>query len=227
MKVSELHRFLKQWRDLKKFPSSYGWAESLTLSSHVWSKLKDIQGYTKKDGHEYAVSLYYVDGEVIVTPYTRGTPEKVTTSHKVEVKYSPKDKNYYEKKVLVNSKVLHKNSIPSSKVPKKIELVYLFNVHTHPIQGEEYSFFSGTDIRSFLSSNALVMGLLTDQLWLVGKTEKALKTLGENGESMLTKISHMIFRGEKDINKLISENLKSWGLIFYRAPLSGTLKRTY
>lgn len=225
MAATELHNFLEKWRKLNSLPSTGGWPVSFYLPSNVWTKFKDLMKYTKGDGHEYAVNLFHVDGEIIVTPQTRGDYHTVTTRDSVSVQYKPKDKYYYEKHILVNAKLVQKSAVEIKKVPKQISIIYLFNVHTHPIQKESYSFFSDTDMRSFLSSSAMVMGLLTDQLWVVAKTSSSLKTLGENGVEVLNEISQKIFNGERDVDKLIRENMKSWGLIFYQATPGNSLKK--
>ncbi len=225
MNSIELHKFLEQWRKLGSLPSASGWPDKVMLSTGSWKKLSDIMGYTRGDGYEYAVNLFHVDNEILVTPYTRGTRENVTTHDSIQIRYEPRDKNYFEKKVFVNSKQVQSETIPAQKVPKKIEITYLFNVHTHPIQEDSYSFFSGTDIRSFLASDTLAMGLLTDRLWLVGKTNSSLKVLGENGDATLFDVSQKIFRGEKDIDKLIRENFKEWGIVFYKGELNQSLNK--
>ncbi|MBN1915818.1 hypothetical protein JW796_02365 [Candidatus Dojkabacteria bacterium] len=228
MNISELHKFIDQWRKLKSYPSAGGWPDKLLLTPGIWKKLSEIMNYTKGDGHEYAVNLFYVDGEIVVTPSTRGTRESVTARNKIEVKYEPDRKGYYSKKIFIDSKLVGKSVLTQSKVPKKIEISYLFNVHTHPVWknlgqkgvsvgSESYSFFSDTDIRSFLLSPALVMGLLTDRLWLVCKTSGSIKILGENGIERLYDISKDIFEGKGNAESLIKDKLANWGLVFYRA----------
>ena len=225
MNISELHKFLEHWRTLGFFPSSDGWPDAVTIPTPVWEKFKDIMKYTSGDGYEYAVSLFMIDGETVVTPYTRGTRENVVTREGLQVKYVPKDKNYYEKQIISKGKIIRKETVKASKVPKQVKINYLFNVHTHPIQKDSYSFFSGTDIRSFLGSNVLAMGVLTDRLWLACKTDKSLKTLGENGEEILQEISQRIFDGTGNVEEMIVTLLANWGIVFYRGGINETLKK--
>jgi hypothetical protein len=225
MNITELHTFLEKWRSLGALPTASGWPSSLYLSPDVWQKFKELMSHTRGDGHEYAVNLFYVDGEIIVTPYTKGDRESVNTRDSIEVKFDPKNNKYYEKQIYINSKLLKRNTVEASKVPKKLEISYLFNVHTHPIQKDNYSFFSDTDMRTFLASSAMSMGLLTDQLWLIGKTNSSLKLVGGNGVEMLYNVSNKIFAGENNIDSLVRESFKDWGLVFYRATAGNNLHK--
>jgi hypothetical protein len=67
-------------------------------------------------------------------------------------------------------------------VPKEIEIEYLFNMHTHPQHKNSsgvgyYNFFSAQDIKSFINSNTVITGLVTDKLWLLFRTNKTASNL--------------------------------------------------
>ncbi len=223
MRAEELHKFIEEWKKLGKYPPSSAWPDRLQLSTDVWKKFSEIQRYTAKDNHEYGVNLFNVDGEILVTPFTRGNESNVNLNDSVNVKMESKDGINIEKKIFVNSKLIKSSWVKRSQIKDKLVLSHLFNVHTHPVHSESYSFFSGIDIRSFLSLNSMVMGLLTDRLWLVCKTDRSLRTLGENGESQIHYISHQIFSGRSDIDKLIQENLSNWGVVFYEGKMNQSL----
>ena len=58
-----------------------------------------------------------------------------------------------------------------------MEVQYLFNIHTHPKHTQEngklhYNFFSAQDIKSLISSNAIMTGLVTDKLLLLVRSNK-------------------------------------------------------
>ncbi|MFA7683018.1 MAG: hypothetical protein WCX94_02625, partial [Candidatus Dojkabacteria bacterium] len=57
-----------------------------------------------------------------------------------------------------------------------------FNMHTHPQHRDDrgveyYNFFSAQDIRSLLSSNVAITGLITDKLWILIRTNKTPKNI--------------------------------------------------
>jgi hypothetical protein len=168
------------WNENQIYPADYELPYAIRFSSHFWQRIKEIYRYTKGDEHERAINIWWGDGDVVVTDSLRGERSRVNIpKQKVRVSYKPisNSSSYARKIIEVNGKVYLKKSVPLStlKNKKKIEVQFLFNMHTHPPhkkpEGEVfYSFFSDTDIKSFVTSSAAVTGLVTDELWILAKT---------------------------------------------------------
>jgi len=188
-----LYQNLIRWRNGKVYPYSYNLPEAISMPDSFWKDVINIYRMTDSDGKERAISIWYADGELIVTSVTKGDETSVTTKDSISIKYLPHStrKGYYRKEVFVNKKLLKQVDIFYERVPKKLEINYLFNMHTHPkhIDGEglpQYSFFSVQDIRSLLSSQAIMVGLVTDKLWFLMRTSETPRTISLNDTEILT-----------------------------------------
>ncbi len=88
-----------------------------------------------------------------------------------------------------------------------------------------YGFFSDTDIRSLISSNAIVSGLVTEEFWLACKTDKTISQIETNGEEMLQRISNSAYSGDKYLEDLILKEMQNWGIVFYRGRFGSSIRR--
>jgi hypothetical protein len=138
-----------------------------------------IEKNTLKDGNERALSIYWVDGELVVSPINKGDSKSVNNRGNISVKYEkhPTRKGYLRKEIILNSSIYKRTDVYHKRVPQKIEIEHLFNMHTHPQHRqssgvEYYSFFSAQDIKSFIKSNVVVTGLITNKFWLLFRTNK-------------------------------------------------------
>ncbi len=197
--ITDFHYLKKKliyWNENRSYPESYELPQAIRFSSHFWKRIKEIHRHTSGDEHERAISLWWGDGDIVVTDSLRGGRSRVNIpKQSVIVKYKPvsQTSSYAQKIIEVNGKVYLKKSVPVSilKSKKKIEVQYLFNMHTHPPHRTDsgnttYSFFSDTDIRSFLASNACFTGLVTDKLWLLAKTKSTPASLTESDNFRIT-----------------------------------------
>lgn len=274
MTSGEFFEFLKRYRESKTYPNSASWPASITLNSDAWNGISKLYKYTTKHDREYETSFFFADGDVVNTPPFKGEKSSVVSSHSMDVKFVPKDKDgkYYEKQILLDGSISKRISVKREKLPKKIQAGFLFNVHSHPIHyldsrtgmpynpaldpesssfrkpglanflkvltgrykdprkenpnlTRTYGFFSDTDIRSLLASTGIVSGLVTDEFWLVGKTDKVVSQIGENGIQMLQNISNKAYAGDKYLEDVLKSEMAGWGLVFYRARFNQTLRR--
>ena len=229
----QFFEFLQKWRKFNKKPPASGWPSKIELGRDFWEGAIRLYKYTGSNNHEYETSFFFVDGEIISTPPFKGEESRVTASHSINVKFIPKDKYYYEKQIIADGKILKRKSVRVNKIPKKIELGFLFNMHSHPVHYLEqngqrlktYSFFSDVDINSLLRSNYLITALVTDELWLACKTDKVISSVGEVGSSMLQRISNRAYNGDKYLEDVITKEMKDWGLVFYRAKFNYPFRR--
>ncbi len=229
----QFFEFLQKWKKFNKVPPASGWPSEISLGKDFWDGVIRLYKYTASNNHEYETSFFFVDGKTISTPPLKGEKSSVTSKHQLNVKYVPKDKYYYEKQIIIDGKILQKESVRINRLPKKIDLGFLFNVHSHPAhyldQGGQriktYSFFSATDINSLIHSSSILSGLVTDEFWLVCKTDKTISRIGEVGMEMLQRISNKAYSGDKYLEDIISKEMKDWGLIFYKARFNSILKR--
>jgi hypothetical protein len=169
-----------KWRESSVYPFLHNLPKQISFPYDFWSDVKKIHELTKKDGLERAISLFWADGELIVTSVVTGDEGSVKSNHSVNVKYihHPTRKDYLRKEVWVDGKVLKRKDVYYKKAPKKVSVEYLFNMHTHPPHvgddgNSRYSFFSAQDIRSLLSSNAVVTGLVSDKVWLLVRSSES------------------------------------------------------
>lgn len=210
-----LYTNLKKWGINKTLPYSYDLPDIITFDEDFWKKIVQIHNETKNDDHERAFSVFWADGELILTGITKGTTSSVTTNSTVTVRYvQSKHKGYLTKQILVDSDLYSSKDIYYKNVPKKIEVQYLFNIHTHPVhragEREYYGFFSLTDINTFINSNAIITGMISDKLWLLFKINKSPKVLNNytqeeiSVQSLNEKIQLGVYSGEfgKKIVKL-------------------------
>lgn len=103
--------------------------------------------------------------------------------------------------------------------------LYKVTADNNPDLLKTYGFFSDTDLNTFLNSKVLITGLVTDQFWLACKTDKIISQIGPNGINMLNGISKLTYSGEQYIEGLIREQMRDWGMVFYRAKIGSSLKR--
>lgn len=231
MYYGEFFHFLRKWREAKRFPPLTAWPKKIDLDKAGWEGVEKLNYLTGIDDHEYETSFFFMEGKTFLTTPLRGERHSVSANHSLEVKYSilPKSKKY-ERRVYLDGKIISKGQIDSRSVRKQTEIGFLFNVHSHPkhinFEGKPtYSFFSDTDIRTLLGSQAMVSGLVTDEFWLVGKTDQVISQIGEIGENLLREISERAFAGEEYLDEIINENMARWGLVFYRAEFGKMLER--
>jgi hypothetical protein len=231
MIYTEFFRFLRKWRDAKRYPPSTAWPREISLDTKAWEGIQKLYNHTRMDGHEYETSFFFVEGETFLTTPMRGTTDQVTASHSLQVKYEiDQHRRVYYRNIIIDGKPMSKSAVKPSQLTKDTQIGFLFNIHSHPehinaLGQVTYSFFSDTDIRTLLGSDVIVAGLITDSFWLVAKTDKTIGTVGEVGEELLYQISEQAFAGESYLDDIIRQNMSRWGLVFYRADFRKPLIR--
>jgi hypothetical protein len=195
----DLYRFktvILQARQHKIFPYLATLPEVIYLNNEFWKQVRSMYQLTLKDKHEREIAIYYLDQELIFTKEIRGEKSRVLAQHRVTVRYVPqKGSEYLTKEVRVDGEVYSANSVYYQNVPKKIDLAYLFNIHTHPphyynqseqLEDRYYGFFSLTDIRSLLKSNVAVTGMISDKCWLLIRTKESPASIHETFKERIT-----------------------------------------
>jgi hypothetical protein len=202
------------------------WPSCINLSNQVWDKIKTIYKYTKSTKNEYATSVFFVNNELYVSPFTKGTKENVLTGHKIAVSYKRRGGDYYDQIILVDNKEEYRKPVKVTKIPQKSELGFLFNMHSHPpVQREKggyyYSFYSQADISNLLASNNLISGLITNQLLLACKSRES-KVKHQNLAQIFAKYKYI----EADsINNEVLDVFRGAGIVFYKAEFGKKLTR--
>jgi hypothetical protein len=179
-----LYNKLKDWKKAKVYPYTYNLPKTISFPKEFWNRIVEIQKNTLRDGNERAISIYWVDGELVVSPISKGDSKSVNNRGNISVKYEkhPTKKEYLRKEIILNSSIYKRTDVYYKKVPKEIEIEYLFNIHTHPLHRnsngvEYYNFFSAQDIKSFITSNVAITGLVTDKLWILIRTNRTPNNL--------------------------------------------------
>ena len=179
-----LYNKLQEWKSAGVFPYTYNLPAAISFPPDFWDRIIKVQKETLKDGNERAISIYWADGELVVAPISVGSNKSVTTNGNISVKYSPHPtrKGYYRKEIILNSSLYKRADVYYKNIPKKVEVSYLFNMHTHPQHMDDkgveyYNFFSAQDVKSLLSSNVAITGLITNKLWILIRTNKTPKSI--------------------------------------------------
>lgn len=167
------------WRESGVYPFPYNLPSSISFPSDFWKDIIKIYKETESDGRERAISVFWADGELVLTSVVKGDERSVKSSHRINVNYivHPTKKAYLRRELIIDGKVTKKTDIYYKKAPKKVIVEYLFNIHTHPAyelssssNEKTYGFFSVQDINSLIHSGAVITGLITDRLWLLVRT---------------------------------------------------------
>jgi hypothetical protein len=180
------------WRESNIYPFSYNLPSSIFFPSDFWKDVIGIYKQTSTDGLERAISVFWADGELTLTSVVKGDERSVKSSHGVRVNYTPHPtkKEYFRRELMIDGKITKRTDVYYKKAPKKVSVEYLFNLYTHPsqeIQGKNfYGFFSLQDINSFISSKAVITGLVTDKLFLLVRTSDTPSVLSNITQEDIT-----------------------------------------
>lgn len=187
------------WRESGVYPFPYNLPSSISFPPDFWKDVTRIYNDTKKDGLERAISVFWADGELVLTSVVKGDEGSVRSNHKISVNYivHPTRKAYLRRELMIDGKVTKKTDVYYKKAPKKVRVEYLFNIHTHPAHvvngnNQYYGFFSVQDINSLIVSDAVITGLITDRLWLLVRTSETPSKVNfkdiEQGDITLEKL---------------------------------------
>lgn len=174
-----LYTNLSKWQTNGTLPSASSFPQKIYMPSDFWTQIKDLHTLTLQDEHERAVSVWWVDGDICVTPTDRGERGSVTTSYNMQIKYTPREDlpQYIKKEFIVNGTTVFSKDLEYHQLPTKSEIFMLMHLHTHPPHYNEttneryYNFFSATDIRSQFSGDGLLSGVIRDDIYLLCKTD--------------------------------------------------------
>lgn len=188
-----LRKKLVELRESNIYPYTYNLPQAISLPNDFWENVIPIYRKTYKDDLERAFSIFWADGETIFTEVATGSNTNVKSGGTIQVKYSnhPTQSNYARKEVFLDGKVIKNRDVYIKNVPKTLEVQYLFNIHTHPKHLNEsgntyYNFFSAQDIKSMISSKAIMTGLVTDTLWLLIRTNQTTENVDTLTDSEVT-----------------------------------------
>lgn len=172
----QLYSKMRKWGKTEGYPYEYQLPEHISFPSEFWAQVIKLFKATRSDGYERAISVFWADGELILSSAIKGTTSSVTPSANIRVSYVPtKKREYWSREVHLDGKLYSKKDVYYKKAPKKIEVVYLFNMHTHPPHKREdgtsyYAFFSVQDLKSLTKSTAAITGMIGDKLWILIRT---------------------------------------------------------
>ncbi|MBD3329368.1 hypothetical protein GF357_02640 [Candidatus Dojkabacteria bacterium] len=211
----QLYGKVREWKKSGVYPYPMNLPEAISLPGDFWTKIIKLYKQTRNDGYERSISVFWVDGEIILAAVVLGDKSKVKPRGSVKIAYEPilKDNkyDYYWKKIWVDDKVYSRKKVYHKKVPKKLEKpYYLFNMHTHPphaksvsayrgfertetqIAGDyrgqaAYSYWSAQDIRSFLGSGAVVTGMISDRMHLLIRSSESPSDASDLADNGVTR----------------------------------------
>lgn len=173
--TTDLVYFLAENTGKYAYPLASKYPKCIMLNAQFWDYVKTTRKFTDNDSREYAYIIFDVDGELVFSPLTRGEAESVNIHSSIKLEYVPVDNKYAHKNVTIDGKVVLSHSINYENIVKNPKITMLFIVHTHPLlqeqSGKDNNFFSTTDLNSFINSNALVTGLVAENIYLLAKTQ--------------------------------------------------------
>lgn len=189
----ELYKYIVKLRSSNVYPFVFNIPQAIEFPRDFWKDLIGIYEKTFTDGLERAFSVFWADGEIVFTEVKTGSDKMVKSGGSIQVKYShhPSKKEYARKELYLDDKLLKRKDVYYKNIPKSLELQYLFNIHTHPKHSKEngdiyYNFFSAQDIKSLLSSKAIMTGVITDKLWLLIRTDKTPSNVDNLSDMQVT-----------------------------------------
>ncbi|MBD3363277.1 hypothetical protein GF362_06160 [Candidatus Dojkabacteria bacterium] len=208
------------------------WPPQISFSRSIWKSAKNMKRKTSKKGWEYSANIVDVHGDLIFTDMQSGNTKNVKSNQRFKLKYKQLNDDLLEKQIYLNDKIFQKKKMKISRFDKEKPpyIKPVLNIHTHPEQeisngSKVYSFFSPTDLNTFLYSNSVMFGLITEIFWLVGKTDKTISRIGPNGIKTLERINQSVHKDKSYLESVIIDEMKDWGLVFYKGRLNSTLKR--
>lgn len=189
----ELYQKIVRLRSSNLYPFATNLPQAIQFPYDFWKDLIRIYKNTDIDGLERAFSIFFADGDVIFTEVKTGSDRMVKSGGSIQVKYShhPTRKGYARKELYLDSKLVKRKDVYHRDIPKALEVQYLFNIHTHPKHKREdgseyYNFFSAQDIKSLLSSKAIMTGVVTDRLWILIRTDKTPSSVDSLTDTQVT-----------------------------------------
>ncbi len=212
---------MTKWRTNGVYPSLSELPQAFSFPDYFWKKVINLYKSTKSDGHERAISVFWVDGELVLTEVVRGGTSSVQSKNEIVVTYEPILRSgkydYFSRKITIDGKTYSEKEVYHKKVPKKLESpIYLFNMHTHPPHGLDtgyqktsfdtgnklagdyvgnsgYGYWSAQDVRSLIVSGAIITGLITDVFYLLVRSNQTPISVENFTDSM---ISNSYFKNE-------------------------------
>lgn len=186
------------------------------------------ESYSGSTGWEYEMMIAYVCGQFFYSDATTNKNySKVNSKHLLEIKTETTKEGVVKDRVFINNKergeiLWEKNerSLREELISKKqYYLGFFIHFHTHPQffynsgnsnREIRYSFLSNTDINSLFSMNIPILGLITNQAWLFGKSHDSTLPTKEELEHLS--------REEKspDFNSLASEIFSNHKIAVYQ-----------
>ncbi len=151
-------------------PNNLLYPKELILDSKIWNYIINLYKFTTKFNYEHSITFYWVDNDIIATNPVKGTQFNVLTKEKIELKYIPKIREWYEK---------------------------------------------------IISSNAICLGLVTNEFHLACKTKNTGTVLTHNQTDSIKKINYTFLCK----NKLNTDDLNNLGIVFYRGSFKKKLFR--
>lgn len=238
------------WPEVLYPPSERGFF-GLNTTSIFWDKLKELREFTDKGstefspeyngstGWEYGLGMVlFWDNLHFSEVFTSKNYTAVSSRISVTIKTIQNETNLIDELSINDRKVDSKNFekvefanradlIANNKYPLQIAGI----VHTHPkikssaINKIYYSFFSTTDINSWVNSGLPTTLLITDRVWMLGMT-KEFKQHHINDLQAITRGLNAVSRAElKDLDALYAEASRwaaSLELALYVAEFGGS-----
>jgi hypothetical protein len=239
------------WPSKLYLPSERGGLFGLGSSSKIWQHVKDLreftdigsksfsESHTGSTGWEYGAGLVlFWDNLHFSETFTSRNYTEVNSSISVKVTTTSTNSSVTDR-LIINDKESDTRTFLGDEINKRAELInskqYPLQiagiVHTHPkvkVGSDKiaYTFFSTTDIHSWIASKMPLTVLVTDRIWVLGMT-KEFQTHHHHNLQMLSRELNAVSRAELESLDKLYESASAWAssleLALYVAEFGGSL----
>jgi hypothetical protein len=248
----------REWPQALSVPADQeGGIIGLGAKNRFWDKVKKLREYTDSGsdkfsdehrgstGWEYELMMIFVNGQFYYsTPSTTRNYTEVSSSHRLHIDVSQDPKSG----VILDRIYLGEKQVGTLRYQKEEERQkrkhaiqdgkyltgFFAHFHSHPqVQVPEvgkriYTFFSTEDMDSFARGSYPIMGLVTDRLWLLGRTQEFMDHYSSQIHRIgaeLGEVTRVELLGEDALLKTAGEVLSRYELAAYTSRFGGKLER--
>lgn len=249
----------REWPDQLSIPAEEtGGMMGFGSKNVFWEKVRTLRKYTDSmadkfseshqgsTGWEYEMMMVYVNNRFYYSsPSTSKDYNQVNAKHrlKFETVTDQKTKEVRDRIFIGDKQIGTQYFSKPEDIEKRNAAIhngsyyadFVCHFHSHPqIQipnhkQRVYTFFSPQDMSSFVNNTFPLMGLVTDKLWLLGRTQEFTNMMSQNMlvnmGAELGEVTRTELLGEKAMINVAGEVLSKYELAAYVGKFGGRLER--
>lgn len=220
--LEDLTISINKYNEYQQYPYLDYLPKQINLDFNFWKEMKNLYTLTLRDEHERLASVFFIDNELIITKNLTNKRLKLKDENHISVRYIPQKKSLFAlKEILIDGVVCSSHSVETIPQTNNIKVSHLFNLFTYKPkyfngsrqeQDRYYNFFRLSDLKAFVASANPMIGLVTDEFWLLVKTSESPKYIPEfedneiNIDILSRYFKYGIYVGQFDQQKLVCLN---------------------